>query len=84
MSRSLFAAMVPKARSSEFFGFFSTGEKVAGIIGPAIFGVIGQLTGSSRWGIVSVVVLFIAGAALLYRVDETEGQSVAEAVEASG
>ena len=84
LSRSLFAAMVPKARSSEFFGFFSTGEKVAGIIGPAIFGIIAQLTGSSRWGIVSVVVLFIAGAALLYRVDETEGQSVAEAVEASG
>ena len=82
LSRSLFAAMVPKARSSEFFGFFSTGEKMAGIIGPAIFGIIGQLTGSSRWGIISVTVLFIAGAALLYRVDETEGHSVAETAEA--
>ena len=82
LSRSLFAAMVPKARSSEFFGFFSTGQKMAGIIGPAIFGIIGQLTGSSRWGIISVTVLFIAGAALLYRVDETEGHSVAETAEA--
>jgi UMF1 family MFS transporter len=83
LSRSLFAMMVPKTRSSEFFGFFSTGEKVAGIIGPAIFGLIGQLTGSSRWGMISVTLLFVAGAALLYRVDEIEGQRVAEAVEAS-
>ena len=53
LSRSLFATMVPKARSNEFFGFFSTGEKFAGIIGPAIFGFVGQLIGSSRWGIMS-------------------------------
>ena len=77
LSRSLFAAMVPKARSSEFFGFFSTGEKVAGIIGPAIFGMIGQLTGSSRWGIVSVVILFVIGALLLIRVDENAGRRIA-------
>lgn len=83
LSRSLFATMVPKTRSTEFFGFFSTGEKMAGIIGPVIFGLVGQLTGTSRWGIISLTVLFIAGAALLYRVDETEGQSVAQTVEAS-
>jgi UMF1 family MFS transporter len=84
LSRSLFATMVPKTRSAEFFGLFSTGEKMAGIIGPVIFGLMGQLTGSSRWGIISVTVLFIAGAALLYRVDETQGRRVAEIVEASG
>jgi UMF1 family MFS transporter len=79
LSRSLFATMVPKTRSTEFFGFFSTGEKVAGIIGPAIFGMVGQLTGNSRWGIISVTFLFVVGAALLWRVDEEEGRRVAEA-----
>ena len=83
LSRSLFATMVPKTRSSEFFGFFSTGEKMAGIIGPAIFGMIGQLTGSSRWGIISLVVLFVTGAFILGRVDELEGRRVAETIEAS-
>lgn len=83
LSRSLFAAMVPKKRSSEFFGFFSTGEKMAGIIGPAIFGIIGQLTGSSRWGIVSVIALFITGALILWRVDEREGRRVAEMADVS-
>lgn len=78
LSRSLFASMVPKARSTEFFGFFSTGEKFAGIIGPAIFGFAGQLMGSSRWGIISVTCLFVAGAALLWRVDEQEGKNVAQ------
>jgi len=83
LSRSLFAAMVPRTRSAEFFGFFSTGEKVAGIIGPAIFGLVGQLTGSSRWGIISITLLFIAGALLLRRVDEAEGRRVAMAVDSS-
>lgn len=81
LSRSLFASMVPKARSTELFGFFSTGEKLAGIIGPAIFGLVGQLTGSSRWGIISVTLLFVAGAALLWRVDEQEGRRVAATAE---
>lgn len=81
LSRSLFTTMVPKAQSAEFFGFFSTGEKLAGIVGPALFGLVGQMTGSSRWGIISVVVLFVAGALLLCRVDEQEGRSVAETAE---
>jgi UMF1 family MFS transporter len=83
LSRSLFTTMVPKNRSAEFFGFFSTGEKMAGIVGPVLFGVIGQLTGSSRWGIVSLTVLFVAGAVLLTRVDEEEGRRVAATAEAS-
>jgi UMF1 family MFS transporter len=83
LSRSLFTTMVPRNRSAEFFGFFSTGEKMAGIIGPVIFGFIGQLTGSSRWGIISVTLLFVAGAFLLTRVDEQEGRRVAATAEAS-
>jgi UMF1 family MFS transporter len=81
LSRSLFARLVPKTRSTEFFGFFSTGQKFAGVIGPAIFGLVGQLTGSSRWGIVSVTFLFATGAALLWRVDVEQGQSVARIAE---
>ncbi|MBI2179933.1 MAG: MFS transporter [Deltaproteobacteria bacterium] len=81
LSRSLFTSMVPKTQSAEFFGFFSTGEKLAGIIGPALFGLVGQLTGSSRWGIISVVFLFVAGALLLWQVDEEEGRRAAGTAE---
>jgi UMF1 family MFS transporter len=82
LSRSIFARLVPKARSSEFFGFFSTGQKLAGIIGPAIFGLIGQLTGSSRWGILSVILLFATGAGLLWRVDLEAGERAASTANA--
>ena len=79
LSRSLFASMVPKHRSAEFFGFYSTSSKFAGIIGPLAFGLIGQLTGSSRLGIVSLVFFFVVGGWLLTRVDVEEGMRVAAA-----
>ncbi len=81
LSRSLFAAMVPGHESAEFFGFYSTSGKLAGIFGPLLVGLVGQLTGSSRLGIVAVVVFFVGGALLLLRVDEHEGAAVARRAE---
>lgn len=77
LSRSLFSKMVPRMQSAQFFGFFSTGEKFAGIVGPSLFGLVSQLGGSSRWGILFVTVLFLIGAALLMMVNEAEGQRTA-------
>jgi UMF1 family MFS transporter len=82
LSRSLYATLVPTEKSSEFFSFFSISSKFAGILGPALFAFIGQLTGSSRYSIVSLLVFFIGGAALLSRVDVDEGQRVAAAATA--
>jgi UMF1 family MFS transporter len=74
LSRSLFATMIPRHKSSEFFGFFAVFEKFAGIFGPAVFAVTVHVTGSSRNAILSVIVFFIVGAALLARVNVEEGQ----------
>lgn len=82
LSRSLFGRMVPKSKSAEFFGFFSVSAKFAGIAGPFIFAVVGQLTGQSRLSIISLIVFFILGAIILSRVDEKEGIRVAEEEEA--
>jgi len=79
LSRSLFGLMAPKARSAEFFGFYDISSKFAGIAGPALFAVVGQLTGSSRLSIVALVIFFIGGIFLLTRVDEEEGIRVAKA-----
>jgi UMF1 family MFS transporter len=78
LSRSLFASMIPKARSSEFFGFFSIFEKFGAILGPAAFEMTSRSTGSSRGAILSVLVFFIAGAALLSFVNVEEGQAAAQ------
>jgi len=73
LSRSLFASMLPKSKTAEFFGFYGMSSKFAGIIGPLIFAVVGQLTGTSRLSIVSLVVFFIVGAFVLSKVDVEEG-----------
>ena len=81
LSRSLFASMIPKQKSSEFFAFFAVFEKFAGIIGPAIFAYTIGTTGSSRNAILSVIVFFVVGAILLAMVNVPEGQRVARAAE---
>jgi UMF1 family MFS transporter len=79
LSRSLFGRMVPKSKSAEFFGFYSVSSKFAGIIGPLVFAVVGQLTGTSRLSIVSLIFFFVVGGLLLSRVDVEEGARAAAA-----
>jgi MFS transporter, UMF1 family len=77
LSRSLFASMVPRQKSSEFFAFFSVFEKFAGVFGPAIFAVTIHLTGSSRNAVLSVIAFFMAGGLLLSLVDVEAGRRAA-------
>ncbi|MBN1402119.1 MAG: MFS transporter [Anaerolineae bacterium] len=77
LSRSLFGAMTPKARSAEFYGFFDISSKFAGISGPLLMGVVAMFLGTSRWAIISLVIFFIGGALLLGGVHEAEGIALA-------
>ncbi len=81
LSRSLFASMIPKDRSSEFFAFFGVFERYAGVLGPAIFAWTVSQTGSSRNAILSVVAFFIIGAAILAFVNVDEGRRAARLAE---
>jgi len=76
LSRSLYASMIPKAKSSEFFSFYNISSKFAGIAGPAVFGLTSQFTRNSRLGILSLVFFFIVGGILLILVDVEEGRKV--------
>ena len=78
LSRSLYGAMTPKARTAEFFGFFNIVGKFSAILGPVLFAVVGRLFGQSRYSIISLVVFFVVGIMILSRVDEYEGIQVAE------
>lgn len=75
LSRSLFASMIPAARSAEFFSFFAVAEKCAAVLGPATFAVAVALTGSSRVAVLAVALFFIAGAQILLRVDVERGRA---------
>jgi MFS transporter, UMF1 family len=61
LSRSAFARLVPPDKSGEYFGFFNMFGKFATIIGPFLMGLVTQMSGDSRLGILSVIVLFLAG-----------------------
>ena len=54
LSRSLFASMIPRHKSSEFFAFFGVFERYAGILGPAVFAWVVEHSGTSRNAILSV------------------------------
>ncbi len=82
LSRSMYGSMAPPSRSAEFFGFYNVSSKFAGIIGPALFGVVGQLTGSSRLSIISIIIFFLAGGFVLTKVDHEEG--IKAAIEEEG
>ncbi|WLR47645.1 MFS transporter [Halobacillus litoralis] len=79
LSRSIFGRMVPGDRHAEFFGFYGISSKFAAIFGPFAFALVGQLTGSSRLGILSLVFFFIVGMILLYLLDVDKGVEQAEA-----
>ena len=75
LSRSYFGRLVPAGKSSEFFGFYNMMGKFAAVLGPLLTGFVAFLTGDSRLAILSILILFVGGAALLavaVRVRETE------------
>jgi len=81
LSRSLYGSMVPRNRAAEFFGFFSSSSKFAGVFGPLVFGVVSHFVGGSRAGVVSLIVFFVVGGLLLARVDVDEGLAAARRAE---
>lgn len=70
ISRSLYASMVPKDKSNEFFGFYNIFGKFASVLGPFLLAVTTQLTGSSTYGVFSIIILFIIGFVVLLFVKE--------------
>jgi UMF1 family MFS transporter len=81
LSRSLFASMIPRQKSSEFFAFFGVFERYAGILGPAVFALVVSQTGSGRNAILAVVAFFIVGGLLLTRLDVETGRRAAREAE---
>lgn len=78
VSRALQSVLLPKGMENEFFGFFTLSGRMANILGMVTFGLVTWITGDMRLGIVSLLFFFVAGIALLLRVDVTQGTAQAE------
>jgi len=81
LSRSFYTRIIPMNKSAEFFGFYNMLGKFAAVIGPVLMGWIGVVFGDPRIGILSIILLFVSGAILLFLVDEQEGSRMANALE---
>ena len=70
LSRSLFSRLIPKDNATEFFGFYDIFGKFATVLGPQLVGVVAIMTGDTRNGVLSLIVLFVLGGGLLTLVRE--------------
>ncbi|MEH0844599.1 MFS transporter [Micromonospora sp. CPCC 205711] len=65
LSRSLFSQLIPAGREGEYYGFYEISDKGTSWLGPLAFGLVFQLTASYRVGLVSLLIFFVVGFALL-------------------
>jgi UMF1 family MFS transporter len=69
LARSLYSQMIPRGKEAEYFGLYEISERGTSWLGTALFGLALQLTDSYRVAIISLVVFFVLGFAVLARVD---------------
>lgn len=73
LSRSLFSQMIPENQEAEYFGFYEISERGTSWLGPLIFAVVNQVTGSQRLALISLIIFFVVGLALLIPVQVKRG-----------
>jgi UMF1 family MFS transporter len=69
LSRSLFSQMIPRGREASFFGLYEISERGTSWLGPIVFAEVVAYTGSYRQAILSLIVFFVVGTALLLLTD---------------
>ncbi|NRD20311.1 MFS transporter [Winogradskyella eckloniae] len=76
LARSTYSKFLPKTEdTTSYFSFYDVAEKIGIVIGMGIFATIDQVTGSMRNAILLLVIFFLAGIALLFRVPKVKQES---------
>ncbi|MGN6251635.1 MAG: MFS transporter [Marmoricola sp.] len=73
LSRSFFSLLIPHGKEGEYFALYNAAERGTSWFGMLLFGLVFQLSGSYRPAVAALVVFFVAGAALLTRLDVRRG-----------
>jgi UMF1 family MFS transporter len=68
LSRSTFSLLIPRDRTATYFGVYNMLGQYAAVLGPVLMGIVSQVTGSPRYGVAALAILFVAGALALTRV----------------
>jgi len=71
LSRSTYAKFLPETKdTTSYFSFYDVSEKIGIVIGMGIFASVEVITGSMRDAILFLVVFFLIGLVLLYKVPQ--------------
>jgi UMF1 family MFS transporter len=76
LSRSYFAKIIPKEKSSEYFGFYDIFGKGAAFMGTMLMGISTQLSGSSKTGVLMLALMFVAGLVMFGKTTKLSETSV--------
>ncbi|TYP89141.1 MFS transporter [Blastococcus xanthinilyticus] len=69
LSRSMFSQLIPRGKEAEYFGFYEISDRGTSWLGPFLFALTYQLTGSYRYAIFSLIFFFVVGGFLLAKLD---------------
>jgi len=69
LSRSVFSQMIPQGQEAAYFSFYEISERGTSWLGPLLFGLALQSTGSYRVALLSLIIFFILGLLLFIKVD---------------
>ena len=69
LSRSTYSKLIPASTdTASYFSFYDVTEKSSIVLGTLLYGLIEQLTGSMRNSVLALLVLFVIGLMLLWRI----------------
>lgn len=69
LSRSMFAKMVPASQESAYFSLYEISERGTSWIGPLVFALAVQITGSARAALLPLTAFFVIGILILLTTD---------------
>lgn len=72
LSRSYFAKIIPKEKSSEYFGFYDIFGKGASFTGTMLMGIATQISGSSKTGVAVISIMFVIGFIIFQKADNLQ------------
>ncbi len=70
LSRSTYSKFLPEnaVDTASYFSFYDVSEKIGIVIGMFSYGIVAQMTGSIRYSILFLILFFVIGLILLFRV----------------
>ena len=73
LARSYFSLLIPRGKEAEYFSLYQACERGTSWLGTLVFGLVHQWADSYRPAIFALIVFFVVGGLLLWRVDPRRG-----------